>query len=350
MAGGARDAVRRIRERQQRRAREAGRAGKLHRRQERGARGGDVGVRPGELCFSTGEVRAAHQQVGRQARSDFGNRERSERFAVDAEVLRDAAEQHRERGERLALLIFERQQRGALREHGAALAADVKRGGRTVAIAGLDDVEHALGDREVVAGDVEAGAGCEQLEIRVRDAGDERQPHRLEVVAGRRKARAGASDARSEPAPQVDFVADREARARRFAVDGTSSRGVGAPPVGVAPHSRERQQRRASGAQLDLGLAHAFRRDAEIGAAGERLVDQAFELARRKTAPPASARLHRDGGHGLGPARRHRQPGLRRRFGDRAAGDEQRNGCEEQSAPLAQAGLGRAAARRGKGG
>src|SRR5918999_19803 len=78
--------------------------------------------------------RAAHQQLGGKPRADRGHGKVRNAGRLQLEAFGQPSDQHGERGEGLALELFERQQRGALAENGRLLPREVE--GRNCASVG----------------------------------------------------------------------------------------------------------------------------------------------------------------------------------------------------------------------
>jgi len=178
------------------------------------------------------------------------------------ESFRLPPEQYRQRKERLALLKFERRNRGALRKDRRLLARNVERRDRPVARARIDHPEHALGDQEVSARDHESPAQGQHLEVGARDTGHEREPHRLLVEAGGAKRGFGRAHSGGVPSPQVNLVACAQGGARGIvAAPGAAVRPRFAAP-GAGAEVQRRKQRRARDPHEQV--VHALRRTGEI--------------------------------------------------------------------------------------
>ena len=142
--------------------------------------------------------------------ADGGNAQLFEVVFCHAEALRHAADQQCERGDGLALGDFERDQCRAHVQHRGGLLRKVELRGDAVAIARVDDLQHALCSGEILAPDVEPLARGEQLKVRRSDAARQRQPHGVGVEAADVYCLLLRLNAGGEPAPQIDLVAHRD--------------------------------------------------------------------------------------------------------------------------------------------
>ena len=98
-------------------------------------------------------------------------------------------EQDGQRVLRLAELLLERRQGGALVGDDGALLRQVQRRGGAVVHARLDDRQHAFRVGKVLVGDRKAVAEFQDHEICRRDIGEDSDRYSLAVVAGRQRQR-----------------------------------------------------------------------------------------------------------------------------------------------------------------
>jgi len=240
--------------------------------------------------------------------------------------LRTASEQDGKRAARLAQLHFQRFDRLALVEYGAALLAQLQRGGRAVVVAGLHDTQDALGDVEVPARDVDALLQREHLEPGGGHARTHRQAGGIVVMAGGDQAGAAGIGPGGDAAPEIEFVAGAEAQ-----VGGAGLPAVDVACAAAAAQAQRRKERGAGLAQRKLGLHDALGLDAQVGGGGHRLGNERIQLGSTEVMPPVGGDSVAAFCSALRPCARYGERRAGDRFGDRATGREQ-GGNEEKKA------------------
>ena len=228
------------------------------------------------------DVGALEQQLRRQSRGHPRNAQPIEAAALDHDLDRRPADQHREHRDVLAQRLVEQRDRRAHLVDQALLLRDVelRRGAGLEPL--LDQGENPVGGGKVLARDPQVVLRCEHLEIGGADGHDGGEDdHFLGEAAGDgvllRRARGGAV-----LAPEIDLIAGVERGVEDVAL-GSAGRPYA---LGETGKIDLRQQRRAGDLGLRVGLHDAPDGGADVEVGGLRLLDQIGELARAEAAPP----------------------------------------------------------------
>lgn len=179
--------------------------------------------------------------------------------------------------------------------------------------------QRALRIRDVRVAERDLPVQIADLPVQRRGRADQRQPRGFEIGGRRVGFPARGIAQRGQPAPQVDFIAERTIDAARAAhlvrVERTR---YGA----VRAERHVGRQVRIDEPGLQLRAIHADRRDREIVVGAQRVVDQCVELRIAETAPPVARGGRRVGRDRRGPVRGHRDGGQRIMARTRAAGEQ----------------------------